>query len=581
MENPEGKATPQLSKTQRMEALDGLLKQFGGSGKIPEEALTGIGYVRHQGEGGSVSFMFAERAEELARRKAAGELLPRHKELPFERIPVTLTTSEQTFRYIPRPQVKFLLAKLKAVEWVFYPCWDKGRTVDQWESGKKRDPDEPEDPVQVQNLRTFFLDYLNFTLEKEQGKISKDAVIELFAKPLPSRLSEDNVTNPNAFLHTNFVGEYINQEDYSIGAMEARAMYDELTRLDGFFGDTRELTSIFQKNLGDSIESAGKSEVSLEDREYLHSLGIQSYADFVRHTFPRYLEHIGLFDMAAVIRTAPAVNEIAETLKYVDTADPFLQEEKDLRKALKSATLEERTDLSKRLKDIDTAKKKRKQLRNGAIDYFNSSALYAEACKVRVKTAKEFLVAGKGELGKNATFFLDARPNPELDKDPGIVSGDCTEGAPLPFDRIDIPVHNVKVFNHAEEHIGNMYLLVTNESGNNKVWHFDAIQIPTSGIDWQTSISAIIESLAEAAEARGIDAITVNKGDEDEDDFHNPLISNYDYIQEAVLKYWKTKGKEETHVDIPEVEDNNEQYSSFQGYGPALILWRRELPKAA
>jgi hypothetical protein len=122
------------------------------------------------------------------------------------------------------------------------------------------------------------------------------------------------------------------------------------------------------------------------------------------------------------------------------------------------------------------------------------------------------------------TYTFDSGIDETLDADPGVVSGDCTEGNPLPFLDPYNGLYNVKVFCEGS-HVGNIYLLQVNgKNGEPLVWHLDAIQIPKY-IDWSKAAPAILGTFKEQAKDRGVKRITING-----QDVH---ISNYDYISEA------------------------------------------------
>ncbi len=113
----------------------------------------------------------------------------------------------------------------------------------------------------------------------------------------------------------------------------------------------------------------------------------------------------------------------------------------------------------------------------------------------------------------------------ELDKNPGMVSGDCTENRPLPFLDPSNSLYNVKVMRE-QAHIGNVYLLqVKNKQSEPIIWHLDAIQIPIY-TDWSAAARQIIDGFIEQAKQKGVKAITVNYEDE--------LISNYNYIAKGI-----------------------------------------------
>ena len=224
------------------------------------------------------------------------------------------------------------------------------------------------------------------------------------------------------------------------------------------------------------------------------------------------------------------------------------------------------------------------------IEYFSFPERLAAVASKGIKEAQDFLVTGKTEDIKESGFILDATPDPELDENPGKISGDCTAGKPLPFDDPDLMLYNTKVFEiDTREHIGNMYVLVTtDEKSGCTVWHFEAIQIPKSRVVWKEAIGSIIQALAPEAIKQGVGLITVNNN------VH--AISNYDYIGEGAEAYWKEIGPKITTIDIPrsveeefeedEFEEDDEEYefeeddeevwghSRFQSDGIVKILWR-------
>lgn len=280
---------------------------------------------------------------------------------------------------------------------------------------------------------------------------------------------------------------------------------------------------------------------------------------------------MGLNEMAAVIQTAQSMDTLGESLQYLDAGDSFKADEQEVKKALKTASAEERIELNRRLKDLDFAKRKRKQVRQGVIDYFSAPEVYVDVVRRKIKTAQDFLIRGSDKTSGKMQLILDANPDPELDSDPGRASGDCTAGKPLPFDIPSLPLYNVKVLTGEGQHIGNIYLLVTStkdDRGANKkkVWHLDAIQIPRPNINWGDGVGRIVEAIAIEADSKGIDAVTANS------ELH--LISNYDYIARAAEKYWDRQGRQMVNVEMPDVKGSTR--SMFQGSGNDIVLWSKE-----
>jgi len=155
------------------------------------------------------------------------------------------------------------------------------------------------------------------------------------------------------------------------------------------------------------------------------------------------------------------------------------------------------------------------------IDVFEQSKLIAREVNKLCDQMQEVLIS-TGESEYTFTFVSDI--DEELDKDPGKVSGDCTESAPLPFLRADNGLYNVKVFAE-DSHIGNIYLLqVKDDEGQPYIWHLDAIQIPKY-LAWGKAASQIRDAFIQQAQQRGVQHLTINSSE------HH--ISNYNYISEA------------------------------------------------
>lgn len=538
----------QLSKERRIQAVADLSKKFGGSSKIPETDLESIGYVRKITEDGLVRLMPQERLLELSQKDPDWELSTKVRQKPFDRIPVELPTVGQPFRFISKDERKVLGKKLEYVEWAFYPNWHDGTGV--------TDPVENVDP-RAQNLRTFSVDFIGYLT---QEGIDQQSATALICQPLPVRGSRDF-----KFEYDDFLDKF-SEQDKSISPTNSREMYDELNRLGGYYGDMDQLRGDFRFRLNQLIVDYS---LLVDDvlMEKLEGQGVNTYSDFIRRYFPRYLGINGMPQMAAAISQSQSLETVVDELKKLDLTDPWRNDERELKSRLRTASPEERIKINANLKTLEGAIKTRRQIRQGVLDYLDSPHVYVDICKREVKESQDFLEAGKSQQSGQAQFYLDATPNVELDKNPGQISGDCTADKPLPFDRPDILAYNVKVFSSAEKHVGNIYLLVTHvQNSKKRVWHLDAVQIPKYGIDWDGSIEKTIAALAEQAKAKNIDAITANN------ELHH--ISNYDYIAKAVKKYWDSHGKQMVEIDMPEV--NEPGYSSFQGNGNAIVLWSKE-----
>lgn len=561
------------NKAQQLDAIGKLRKQYGSSSKIPEADLSAIGYIRREMEDGLVRLMPKERLDELALKDPDWEKPLKEREQPFGRIPLELPTTTENFRFIPYSQSGLLSDKLTDVEYAFFPNWDNGTSIL---------PDEElKIDVRVQNLNIFSQDILDFMKDKKVlgQEVDSDTYLQtLLFGALPMRMEPKGIgsDDPNGFEAYAFRRKY-SELNRTVNSTGSKEMHEELSRLGGFFGDLDMLRKQFKKQLDGptSIEAALDNPPNPKQLEALHKLdefGIHTNADFIRFVFPKYLRHMGLDEMAAVTQTATSMDTLGESLQYLDAVDSTKTDEQEIKKALKIASAEERVELNMRLKSLDSAKRKRRQVRQGVIDYFSTPEVYVDVVNRKVKAAQDFLVGGSDKKSGQMQLVLDANSDPELDRDPGLVSGDCTVGNPLPFNNPSIPLYNVKALTEDGQHIGNVYLLVTNtkdDEGNatkKKVWHLDAIQIPRSTIQWEDGIERIVEAVAAQADSKGIDAVTANS------QLHH--ISNYDYIARATEQYWDRQGRQMVNVEMPENKDTS--VSQLQGTGTDIVLWSKE-----
>jgi len=205
--------------------------------------------------------------------------------------------------------------------------------------------------------------------------------------------------------------------------------------------------------------------------------------------------------------------------------------------------------------------KESEQILAGVIEYYSMPNITATLFDRGIEEFQKKLVRGSKE-NTEEVFTLDGTPNDELDRNPGKMSGDCTDGLPLPFGDPNIPLFNIKVFKGEGNHMGNIYLLETQDEEKRQVWHLDAIQVPAS-VDWDKFIKTFFDALFAEAEKKGVAGITVN------DESHH--ISNYDYISKAVLDYLEKSGIDETiKIDYPKYKKKG--YSHLQTDGNVFFI---------
>jgi hypothetical protein len=245
---------------------------------------------------------------------------------------------------------------------------------------------------------------------------------------------------------------------------------------------------------------------------------------------------------------------------------PHLAEKKKIEGLMKSAhTIEEKKLLSKQKKELDEQSRKENFFIEGLNQYIRQYETVAKFFEQYLdKIEADCFRIYKNE-SKKQDYYFDATINPELDKDPGQISGDCTTGKPLPFSDPSIPVYNVKVFENETKHIGNIYLLATTTKDGEPVWHLDAVQIPAL-LNWAVAVKQLVEGLGHAAKLKGIKYITINNESE--------IISNYDYIGNAFMAFAETLLYPDTKIKVPVIDERI--YSNFQYSGEAYIVWENK-----
>ncbi len=192
------------------------------------------------------------------------------------------------------------------------------------------------------------------------------------------------------------------------------------------------------------------------------------------------------------------------------------------------------------------------QFQTGLRAFFALPDAFAREMDRRIDALQELLIAGTKKPGRPLKVQLDARPDSVRDKNPGEISGDCTDGYPLPFAEKRHNLHNVKVFVEGK-HRGNIYLLVTTDSEENIVWHLEAIQIPDKSLDWNKAYDSLMNALITEAEKKGVRAITCNSVSQ--------TISNYSYISDVVQSHLLLDDK--IVIKIPYIE-SDKRYSQLQ-----------------
>lgn len=526
--------------------LQGLIQQYG-LDNIPDEALASIGYFREAIEGGS-------RIRLINRPKTEYDLQMETKiqNSPFP--PVEITLSEGNFAYrgiYTLEEESKLMKKLFDIR-----VWENAneKTIKILRSYANSEP--------IQMLFTSFREYVRnnppYQTVEEKG-IEHVLFNDWTLQSLTSYL--DNVTTLGNI--ENFVNAHRIEDGDDISPALAQVMYDNLEREKGSVADLTEIEEMFLYQMKRSLVNDNIPTHNPKLYQYSKKLHLKTCYQVATHFFERFLEHNNIH-VPKLLQTKNPTEAIA-LLQKLELNQELSLEEKQLRLQLKSATVEERITINSRLKEIGKTKKWRRQIQEGLLQYFQFPALLVETIKRNINNVQQFLVTGNTASTIESTIILDPTPDKQYDANPGKVSGDCTEGEPLPFKDPDIPVYNVKVFSEARDHIGNIYLLMTRTMGSKKpVWHLEAIQIPKRTYVWNSVIPALLAPMVTAAQEKNIWGITVN--------FKDHHISNYDFAQQATIKFHESQGLGETDVVVPRV--NNKLYSEFQSAGHARILWK-------
>ena len=344
------------------------------------------------------------------------------------------------------------------------------------------------------------------------------------------------------------------------GTRSVEEFYESIQRARARFTD---LDLLKKELIGwGKLDEFGSEEVDFYCK--LHNISSEENLD--THIAGAFLITCGFEKIGREILSLKTYAQALDRISKISGSDfPHLVEKKKVEELMKKATtVEEKKALSKQKKELDSKSRWENKIIEGIKEYFSQHVLVAKFFKNFLDDLEEALFRTKKDNAE-LTYFLDASINAELDKDPGAISGDCTEGKPLPFGDPNIPVFNVKVFNNESRHIGNIYLLITQTDSGKTVWHLDAIQIPAS-INWETSGQKFFDSLGEQAKKKGIQYITINDSP--------GCISNYDYIGEPLMSKIESENRKKIRIELPEVKE--ESYSNFQSHGTVYVVWENK-----
>ena len=538
------------SPGQKQPTIQDLLRQHKSVRDIPDETLEALGYTRI--EDGS-RIIPKSRMGDIEREKQKKQEAIEHKKenIPFETLSFEVSGSKMG-RRVDFSEVELLFGNLQRLDHV---------SLEAETCIKEIDGDGSPLLTLLQELKypaTF--EHFGQVIPKEQDQFLGDIFYDRVRSLVRKGCAEFEKIKPLDIQkkHTN----NFEDDDFDKWPGEASMeLYESLERLRGKLADPDFYREEFWQKLTQAQPRGGDLFYPVEMSDEMQMKFGDNVFDISKRLFAKILERHNLHGVAEKLLNAREIPQALDaTREHVMASDA----ERALRERMKAATNEEKRTLSGDFKTLRNKREFAQRLLAGIATFFQGPEVIALYLNREVKSLQRQLVHGEGE-GKKSVFTLDPRPNEVLDRNPGAVSGDCTDGRPLPFDDIALPLYNVKVYDPDNKHVGNIYLLSTTKKSDKtqKVWHLDAIQIPVA-LDWDVAIRDLFLKLESEAREKGISLISVNT--------EQALISNYDYIGKAVHKFFDDADPAvvQTQIDLPKVD--NEKYSRFQGEGSVFAL---------
>ena len=594
-----------MELSERVKKLRDLSRECGGIERVSDEQLAVLRYVRYQDNGVDVVLPEEKLAERLGAKSLSEYLQARREVAEVEKTPlfnrVDVVTQQSAEEYGSVVPANVLLKQLNGLE-------EKLLIIYGGDFGEWLAYDDP--ARQVGN-------YLSELASRRFYRIpDTDFYVRLSSLYPPEKIAEDLLWNSSEHKEQSFgVFEYPVANRLSIDADPTRpippevaeAAWRDLERQKSLLTDPDNILVQFDENslcdfvVADPLDilSAKQGKLTSEEIEEfpfsVDQLVENGELTRVDHDEPRmatillaeYLSVHGLGELAEQVAAYANITDLRAALPQLIADNPIVTatraQERELRQKLAGTQGEERYHLSAELSGLKKELKERLRPLREVSAFLSLPERYMAAAKREITDLQKMLLRkGDGEAVQ-ALVTLDGTPDAEKDADPGKMSGDCTEGRPLPFDRY-AHAHNIKAYIRGG-YQGNIYLLDTIADNGKKAWHLDAIQIPDASLDWDVTVVALRDKLAELAESHGVELVTINT------DPHH--ISNYDYIANAFLKMAGAKNYDYQygHMAYADQDKDNEiaaprvrvkfppkmgdEYSQFQGAGSdQIIIWQ-------
>jgi hypothetical protein len=266
-------------------------------------------------------------------------------------------------------------------------------------------------------------------------KYDPDEYVDYISRDMAKELFNELEKTKGLFTDVSEIGKEVDRREFS---RNWSLMFEK--DKDDFFEDNHEFSPEFRK-ISDSIKNKGNNSI------------IWLLQDFLMQRFPDIIKNGTKFD---------SNRNLAKFLKNIDRRELTSFKKKDeAKKALNKASPDQKKDFSVDYRKALIEYERDVKILAGAIEFLSPETLLADYFRRKISKIQKMLVSSKSER-HNAKFFLDGTPVPELDRNTGIISGDCTADRPLPFREPSIPIFNVKFLNREKKHIGNIYLLKKN-----------------------------------------------------------------------------------------------------------------------
>lgn len=507
---------------ERIATVQRLRQDHGGYEAIPEEALQTIDYIRYIDEEGVVQ---VTPAEVIAQRSLARSIDRREKSKPlFDVLQLEIHSYEAYATTVP-PNVF-----IKECDAVF-------EEIDAYWNTES----ELRDALYLQHFDIARSVYDAPAHQDRSQIFSWPQYDQLIEAAMMARRGKGTVLEP-AMVMRDYL--QLSEADERYGSATSENIWEGLERTKSALTDPEILDQVTREQYGVYINEYTDEDGTDIPAYHARLAGILRAGGI--ETAAAQLESAQDIDEArAVVRSALESNSVVDDLKKA---------EKDLKTQMRVATSDdERHAINRQIHGIRAQRKTALQIVHGVDAVLHPAEAYARYIKSRIEKLQAHFVNDSEGI---VTLTFDGKPDAEKDKDPGRMSGDCTEGKPLPFDK-NVGAHNVKVELDGR-YVGNVYVLDTKDTDGNHVWHLDAIQIPTVRVDWQSTIDEVVDTFAVAAQEHDVSMITINERTE--------LISNYDYIGDAALELLSTLKLEGLSKTVDVVfPDSFDDTTDFQG----------------